>query len=72
MGQERLIRSAPIFAARKKVVVGTVDRAQAPGQVVGRDQAARTVKRLASSIRFGDLDVEKDGIQIAADIFDHD
>jgi hypothetical protein len=54
------------------VVVGAIYGAQAPGDIVGWDQAALSVERLPGSVRLSDLDLSENEVQIGANIGNHD
>src|SRR3546814_14631806 len=68
---ERHTGRAPLFLAREQMVVATVDRAQSEREIVRGDQSPRPVKPLACGVGFGNLDLIKYEVDVAADIRYH-
>ena len=56
----------------EQMVVRAIDGAQAPGEIVCRDERVRrAIKRPPVSVRLGDLDLLEDEFQVRTDIGDH-
>lgn len=70
--RELAISGAPLFLARQQVVVAAVDRPRPGAQVVGGNKTSRTKERRPSGMRFGELDLVENELQVASDVGYHD